>query len=61
MILLDTTIPVHHGFLSLNSEETGPAADGDIGRRGQADGLCGAAVPGELSMVLTAFEDTTGR
>lgn len=51
VILLDTTIPVHYRFLNLHSAEAGPSADVDAGRLGQANGLCAAAVPGQLSMV----------
>jgi hypothetical protein len=48
-VLLDTTIHVHYGFLTL------AGADEDAGGmpgayRGQVNGLCGAAVPGSLHM-----------
>lgn len=51
MLLLDTTIEVHYRFLNLHSRSAGGASDPGDGRRGQVNGLCGAAVPGELSMV----------
>ncbi|MEV6493954.1 hypothetical protein AB0M20_35820, partial [Actinoplanes sp. NPDC051633] len=51
MILLDTSIFVHYRFLNLHSESADHEADPGVGMRGQVNGLCGAAVPGALSMV----------
>ncbi|GIF14851.1 hypothetical protein [Actinoplanes teichomyceticus] len=47
--LLDTTIHVHYGFLTLGDcDDDPPGLDDEF--RGQVNGLCGAAVPGRLSM-----------
>ena len=49
-ILFDEPMPVHYGFVNLVHGEV----DGDrIGseRTGQANGLCGAQVPGQLNLV----------
>jgi hypothetical protein len=46
--LLDGPIDVHYGFLFLAHPDV--IAGEEFGREGQANGLCGAAVPGLLSM-----------
>jgi hypothetical protein len=48
-VLFDGEIDVHYGFLFLHSPDETP--DLLAARGGQANGLCGAAVPGVLSMV----------
>lgn len=47
--LFDGTIGVHYGFVSLAPEDVYP--DLHDPRRGQRNGMIGAAVPGELSMI----------
>ncbi|WP_433718596.1 hypothetical protein ACQP2Y_30415 [Actinoplanes sp. CA-051413] len=49
-VLLDTTIHVHYGFLILGAIEEERPGDRTDGYRGQVNGLCGAAVPGVLTM-----------
>ncbi|OJF11456.1 hypothetical protein [Couchioplanes caeruleus] len=48
-VLFDAEMPVHYGFIWLSSVEDLP--DLMETRAGQRNGLCGAAVPGVLSMV----------
>ncbi|WP_306208541.1 hypothetical protein [Actinoplanes sp. RD1] len=49
-VLLDTGIHVHYRFLDLAPADD-EAGGRDDATRGQANGLCGAAVPGRLTMV----------
>lgn len=51
MILLDTTIDVHYGFVFLHSAEIGPAENHGF------DVLCDATVPGELALWRHEPED----
>ena len=48
-VLVDTSIFVHYGFLTLTAAE-GDSGDRADGYRGQVNGLCGAAQPGVLHM-----------
>lgn len=48
--LFDERLPVHYGFVFLRQEDDEQPDLMDT-RRGQANGLCGAAIPGVLSFV----------
>jgi hypothetical protein len=48
--LLDTTVGVHYRFLDLCAAD-GPEGAASDTARGQANGLCGAALPGRLHMI----------
>jgi hypothetical protein len=49
-VLFADDVPVHYGFMFL-SPSTAGELDLSEARRGQVNGLCGAAVPGVLSLV----------
>lgn len=46
--VFDDTIDVHYGFVFLADAEAD--TEEGFGREGQVNGLCGAAVPGQISM-----------
>jgi hypothetical protein len=48
-VLFDDDVPVHYGFIFLSAEDGWPELMDT--RRGQQNGLCGAAVPGVLSLI----------
>ena len=48
-VLFDDDVPVHYGFIFLSSEDDSPELMET--RRGQQNGLCGAAVPGVISLI----------
>ena len=51
MVLLDTDVPVHYGFLYLLGADAENQADLEDTRAGQVNGLVGAAAPGQLSLI----------
>ncbi len=55
MVLFDSDMPVHYGFVDLAGEDDWP--DLTDARAGQRNGLCGATIPGVLSMI-TGLHDT---
>jgi hypothetical protein len=50
-VLFEAEIPVHYGFVNLSPAGGDNFPDLTDARAGQQNGLCGAAVPGALSMV----------
>ncbi|RZU51312.1 hypothetical protein EV385_3127 [Krasilnikovia cinnamomea] len=50
-VLFDGQVNVHYRFINVHGVEDEPGSESDDHRRGQRNGLCGAAVPGMLHLV----------
>lgn len=59
-VVFDGTPHVHYGFVAFASVSDGDFRNGTAARRGQANGLCAAKVPGELHMVTALHTGPIG-
>lgn len=59
-VVFDGTPHVHYGFIAFASVAGGDFRNGSAARDGQANGLCGAKVPGELHMVTALHTGPVG-
>jgi hypothetical protein len=50
-VLFEGHVHVHYRFIDVHGVDSDPHGDFAVQRRGQRNGLCGAAVPGQLHMV----------